>query len=70
MLDTLFRLSAGLGPTATWFLFFFAAAIAVFIAYVGIAMRAVLRAPDEARRQVCYQIFRDLLDLFRRAGQQ
>jgi hypothetical protein len=70
MLDTLLRIAAELGPTATWFLLFLAAAIAVFILYVGIAMRAVLRAPDEAQRQVRYQVFRDLLDLFRRGGHQ
>jgi hypothetical protein len=70
MLDLLFRLTADLGPTATWFLFFFAATTAVFVLYIGIAMRAVLRADDPDQRQVRYQIFRDLLGLLRRGEHQ
>jgi hypothetical protein len=33
--------------------------------YVGVAMRAVLRAPDAATREICYQMFRDLLNVVR-----
>lgn len=70
MLDALLRMLTELGPLATWFAIFLAAVIAVFVLYVGIALRAVLRAPDEAQRQVRYQVFRDLLDLFRRRRKQ
>ena len=43
---------------------FYSAFVAVFVLYVGIALRAVLRAPNDEQRQVRYQMFRDLLDLF------
>ena len=55
---------------AKWFAIFIAAVIAVFVLYVGIALRAVLRATDEAQRRVRYQVFRDLLDLFVRRKQR
>ena len=57
---------AQLSPAATWFASFCAAVIAVFMLYVGIVLRAVLRASDRDERQLLYEIFRDLLDLFRR----
>jgi hypothetical protein len=68
MLDALLRIGAELGPMATWFAMFLAAIVAVFVLYVGIALRAVLCARDEAQRQVRYQVFRDLLDLFNRGN--
>jgi hypothetical protein len=66
MFATLLRVSAAVGPSASWIAIFCAAVMAVFVLYVGVAIWATLRAPDDAQRQVCYQIFRDLLDLFRR----
>lgn len=67
MLILLFRLMERLGPTAFWAGVFFAAVVAVFVVYVGIALWAVLHAHTE-QQQVRYQVFRDLLDLFRRGG--
>jgi uncharacterized membrane protein YhiD involved in acid resistance len=61
----LLRLADALGPAAGWTLIFLAAVAAVFVLFVGIALRAVLRASDQEQRQVRYQIFRDLLDLIR-----
>ena len=66
MLNALLRASADLGPGAVWVLKFCAAVIAVFVLYVGIAIWATLHAPDSEQRKIRYQIFRDLLDLFRR----
>jgi hypothetical protein len=65
MLDALFRLRADLGPTAAWFAMFIAAVIIILAVYLGIALSATLRATDKERREVCYKVFRDLLDLFR-----
>jgi hypothetical protein len=62
MLDVLLRMLTEFGPMASWFAMFFAAVIAVFVLYIGIALRAVLRAPDP---EIHYQAFRDLLELFR-----
>jgi hypothetical protein len=61
----LLRMATELGPAVTLFAIFFAAVITVFVVYVGIALRAVLRATDQEQRQVLYEVFRDLLDLFR-----
>jgi hypothetical protein len=66
MFTTLLRVSAAAGPSASWLAKFAAAAIAVFVLYIGIAMWATLRAADADQRKVRYQVFRDLLDLFRR----
>jgi hypothetical protein len=65
MLDVLLRSLAELGPVATWFALYVAAIVAVFVLYVGIALRAVLRATDTEQREIRYQVFRDLLSLFR-----
>jgi len=40
--------------------------IAVFVLYVGIALFATLRAPDDQQRTLRHEMFRELLDLFRR----
>ena len=61
----LLRLVDASGPAADWILIFLATIVAIFVLYVGIAMRAVLRAPDQNQRQVRYQVFRDLLDFVR-----
>lgn len=66
LLETLFRLLAGLGPRAFWIVVIFGGLAAVFVLYIGIAMRATLRARDPQQQQLRYQIFRDLLDLFLR----
>jgi hypothetical protein len=65
MLSTLLRVLADLGPAAAWIAAFLAAITAVFVLYIGIAIWATLRALDPEQRKVRYQIFRDLLDLFR-----
>jgi hypothetical protein len=44
---------------------FVAVVMTVFLVFIGIAMRATLRAPDPERRQVCYDMFCRLLDVFR-----
>ena len=64
MLDLLLRLLAEAGPAAVWIAGFAAAVIAAFVVLIGIAMRATLRAAGPDERQLRYQIFRDLLELF------
>jgi len=66
MPDTLFRLLAVVGPEAIWIVIFFAAVMAVFVIYIGIAMRATMRTDDPEQQQLRYRMFRDLLDLFSR----
>lgn len=66
MLTEFLRLLAEIGPQVIWVFVFIAAIVAVFVVYVGIALWATLRARDPEQRQVRYQIFHDLLDLFRR----
>lgn len=65
MLDVPLRVSSELGPVATWLAIFVTAAAAVFVFYVGVALYAVLRASDAEQRKIRYQVFRDLIDLFR-----
>jgi hypothetical protein len=62
----LVHILAALGPGTLWIAKFCAAVVAIFVLYVGIAIWATLHAPDPEQRKVRYQIFRDLLDLFRR----
>jgi hypothetical protein len=69
LLEALLRLCAEFGPAAAWLTIFIAVVIAVFVLYVGIALHAVLRAKDREQREIRYQVFRDLLDLFRRRKQ-
>jgi hypothetical protein len=66
MLGMLLRASAEVGPVATSVALIFSLVITVLLVYVGIAMRAVLRASDPKEREIRYQMFRDLLDVFRR----
>lgn len=68
MLGELFRLLAEIGPGVTWVFIFIAAIVAVFVAYVGVALWATLRAKDTGQQQVRYQVFHDLLDMFRHRG--
>ena len=57
----LLRLLAAVDNAASWAVFFIAAIIAVFMAYIGIAMWATFCARDNEERKVRYKIFRDLL---------
>lgn len=68
MLDTLLRAFAETAPETIWVVVFFAVVVAVFVAYVGIALWATLRASDSEQRKIRYQVFRDLLGLFGRRG--
>jgi hypothetical protein len=65
-LESLVRVIAEVGPGATWLMVFIAAVIAVFVLYVGIALFATLRAPDDQQRTLRHEMFRELLELFRR----
>lgn len=65
-MESLVRVIAEVGPGATWLMVFIAAVIAVFVLYVGIALFATLRAPDDQQRTLRHEMFRELLDLFRR----
>ena len=69
MLEMLLRTLAELGPTARWLAIFFAAVVVVFVLYVGIALHAVLSATDAEQRKVRYEVFKDLLGLFKRRKQ-
>jgi hypothetical protein len=66
LLEAMLRVLAEVGPGATWIMVFLAAIIAVFALYVGIALLATLRAVDDKQQEICHQVLRDLLDLFRR----
>ncbi len=63
MLEVVLRQLVEMGP---WALVFAAVMVAVFAVYVGIAMIATVASRDPRRTKVRYQVFRDLLDLFRR----
>jgi hypothetical protein len=54
------------GHGASWIVMFFAAVVAVFVLYLGIAIWATLRAPDPGQQEIRYRVFRDLLELFLR----
>jgi hypothetical protein len=60
------RLMAEVGPQVTWVSIFIAAVVAVFVLYVGIALWVTLHAKDPRKQKISYQVFHDLLDLFRR----
>ncbi len=62
----LLRLLAAVGTAANWIAIFFAAIIAVFVLYLGIALYAVLRASDKEQWERRYKVFRDLLHWFDR----
>jgi hypothetical protein len=65
VLTELLRLLAENCPGIIWVFIFIAAIVTVFVAYIGIALWATLRARDAGQRQVRYQVLHDLLDLFR-----
>jgi hypothetical protein len=64
----LLRIVTEVGPGVSWFLVYFAAVLAVFVIYIGIALVATLSATDEQQQRVRHEVFRDLLALFRRGG--
>jgi hypothetical protein len=66
VLTELLRLLAELGPGVIWVFIFIAAVVTVLLIYLGIALWATLRTRDTDQQQVRYQVFHDLLDLFRR----
>jgi hypothetical protein len=68
MFTTLLRVSAAVGPSAIWIAKFCAVVMVVFVLYIGVVIGATLHAADAEQRKVRYQIFRDLLDLFRRGN--
>lgn len=68
MLDMLLRVAAELGPVAASITIVISVVVMVFLLYIGIAMRAVLRTSDPKEREIRYQMFRDLLDVFHRGA--
>jgi hypothetical protein len=70
VLAELLRLLAEIGPGVIWVFIFIAAIVAVFVIYIGIALWATLYAKDAAQQKVRYQIFRDLIGLFRSRGRK
>ena len=66
MVAEFLRVMAEIGPQVAWVFIFIAAMMAVFVLYVGIALWVTLRAKDPRQQKISYQVFRDLLDLFRR----
>ena len=69
-MEMMSRLLAECGPKAFWIVILFGGLAAVRVLYLGIAMWATLHARDPEQRQVSYQIFRDLRDLFLRGKHQ
>jgi hypothetical protein len=65
VLEILLRSVAEAGPAAIWIIVFCAAVVAAFVVFIGIAMKATLDASDPRQQQIRYQVFRDLIDLFR-----
>jgi predicted small integral membrane protein len=60
----LLRVATEVGAAANWIVIFISAVIAVFVAYVGIAMYATLRASDPKQQKIRYKVFHDLLRFF------
>ena len=60
----LLRLLAEAGAAANWLVIFVVVVIAVFLAYIGIAMYATLRARDPEQQKIRYKVFKDLLGVF------
>jgi hypothetical protein len=66
VLELLPRLLAEVGAAANLTAIFFTVVIAVFVAYIGIAMWATLRTHDAKEQEVRYQVFQSLLQIFTR----
>jgi hypothetical protein len=60
----LLRLLAEADDAISWIAIFIAAVIAVFVAYVGVAMYATLRTHDPDQQKIRYKVFQDLLRVF------
>jgi type IV secretory pathway TrbD component len=64
------RLVEGVGHTATWIIIFlmifYAAAMAVFVRYIGEVLRALLAERDPELKEILRQTLRDLLEPLRR----
>jgi hypothetical protein len=58
-------MSGAIGSGATWVAMVVALVVVVLLFYLGVALRATLHEQDLEKRKLCYQLFRDLLDLFR-----
>lgn len=65
-MEVVLRQLVEMGPAAGWILAFAVAMVAVFVLYVGVAMVATLVTRTPRKTKVRYQVFTDLLDLFRR----
>ena len=70
MLEILFRLETVAGHAALWITVFCAAVIATFLVFIRNAMQAIFDATDPWQQQLRYQVFRDLIDLFRGWGRK
>jgi hypothetical protein len=68
VLEVLLRVEAEAGPAAIWVVMFCATVVAAFVVFIGIALWATLHPskPDPEQQKICYQVFRDLLELFLR----
>jgi hypothetical protein len=65
MFTTLVHASATVGPSASWIIKFCAAVVAAFVVLVVLAFWATWHAVNPEQQQVCYQMFRDLLEFLR-----
>ena len=70
MLEILLRLEAVAGPAAIWITVFCAAVIASVLIFIKNAMQAIFDATEPWQQQILYQVFRDLIDLFRSWGRR
>ena len=66
MLAERLHLLAEIGPGGHLGFIFIAAIVTAFVFYIGIVLWALLRTKDVQQQKIRYQVFRDLLDLFRR----
>lgn len=65
-MEVLSRLLAACGPKAFWIIILFGGLAVIYMLYIGVAMRETFRAHDHEQRQISYQVFHDLLELFPR----
>ena len=65
MMYTLLRMTGQLGPLAVAATVIMGATIAVILIYLGVVMRAMLRAEDDATRQFYYKMFCELIKVIR-----
>lgn len=65
MAAALVRVLADMGPAAVWLCGGMVGLLAVFAAYLGLALVAVLKADKPELQHYRYQAFHDLIDLIR-----